>query len=155
GIMGMREGGTAKLEEAVAALREALKERTRERAPLRWAATQDQLGIMLKALGERESGTAKLEEAVTAFRQALTERTVEVARRGWIASNWHLGDCLALIADRSRDPSRAGEAIEALALARDAAARLSAEPLKMRVEDSLFAAYFGRARLFFHGGSLA
>src|SRR5262249_13773925 len=34
-----RESGTAKLEEAVVAYREALKERTRERVPLDWAPT--------------------------------------------------------------------------------------------------------------------
>jgi hypothetical protein len=36
-ILGGRESGTAKLEEAVAAYREALKEQTHERAPLDWA----------------------------------------------------------------------------------------------------------------------
>ena len=37
--LGERESGTGKLEEAVAAYREALKERTRERVPLDWAMT--------------------------------------------------------------------------------------------------------------------
>jgi hypothetical protein len=35
---------TARLEEAVAAYRDALKERTRERVPLDWAGTQNNLG---------------------------------------------------------------------------------------------------------------
>lgn len=35
--LGERESGTDKLEEAVAAYREALKENTRERVPLEWA----------------------------------------------------------------------------------------------------------------------
>ena len=60
--LGERESGTAKLEEAVAAYREALKELTRERVPLDWAGTQNDLGAALSALGTRESGTAKLEE---------------------------------------------------------------------------------------------
>ena len=38
--LGERENGTARLEEAVAAYREALQERTRERVPLDWAGTQ-------------------------------------------------------------------------------------------------------------------
>ena len=42
--LGQRESGTARLEEAVAAYREALKERTRERVPLQWAMTQNNLG---------------------------------------------------------------------------------------------------------------
>jgi hypothetical protein len=41
-----------------------LKELTRERAPLDWAATRNNLGNALRALGKRESGTGKLEGAV-------------------------------------------------------------------------------------------
>src|SRR5262249_55489513 len=54
GALGGRESGTAKLEEAVLAFREALKEQTRERVPLEWAGTQNSLGIVLWRLGERE-----------------------------------------------------------------------------------------------------
>ena len=75
--LGWRESGTERLEQAVQAYRAALEERTRERVPLDWATTQDDLGSALSALGERESGTAKLEEAVTAYRAALEERTRE------------------------------------------------------------------------------
>jgi len=70
--LGEREGGSAKLEEAVVALREALKEYTRDRVPLDWAMTQNNLGSALERLGVRESGTARLEEAVAAYREALT-----------------------------------------------------------------------------------
>jgi hypothetical protein len=48
-----RESGTARL-------RAALEERTRERVPLDWAMTQNNLGLALQALGERESGTARV-----------------------------------------------------------------------------------------------
>ncbi len=75
--LGERESGTARLEEAVAAYRAALEERTRERVPLDWATTQNNLGNALSTLGERESGTARLEEAVAAYRAALEERTRE------------------------------------------------------------------------------
>ncbi|MBI1331136.1 MAG: tetratricopeptide repeat protein, partial [Alphaproteobacteria bacterium] len=64
---------TARLEEAVTAYREALKERTRERVPLDWAMTQNNLGTALTCLGGRESGTARLEEAAAAYREALGE----------------------------------------------------------------------------------
>jgi hypothetical protein len=40
----MRESGTIRLEEAVVAYREALKEITRERVPLDWATIQNNLG---------------------------------------------------------------------------------------------------------------
>ena len=45
--LGERESGTKHLEEAVAAYREALKESTRERVPLDWAGTQNNLGNAL------------------------------------------------------------------------------------------------------------
>ena len=80
-----RQGGTAKLEEAVAAYRAALEE-TRERVPLGWAMTQNNLGNALRALGERESGTARLEEAVAAYRAALQERTRERVPLNWATS---------------------------------------------------------------------
>ena len=71
--LGARESGTARRgwRRPVAAYRAALEEWTRERVPLRWAMTQDNLGNALQALGARESGTARLEEAVAAYRAAL------------------------------------------------------------------------------------
>jgi exonuclease VII small subunit len=70
-VPGERESGTARLEEAVAVYRNALKEYTRERVPLHWAMTQNNLGGALRTLGERESGTARLEEAIAAYRAAI------------------------------------------------------------------------------------
>ncbi len=70
----------------MAAYREALTERTRERVPLDWATTQNNLGSALASLGERESGTAKLEEAVAAYREALKERTRERVPLDWATS---------------------------------------------------------------------
>ena len=74
-VLGEREAGTARLEEAVAAYRAALQERTRERVPLDWATAQMNLGAALRVLGEREAGTARLEEAVAAFDACLTVTT--------------------------------------------------------------------------------
>ena len=69
--LGERESGTSRLEEAVIAYREALKENTREQRPLEWARTQNNLGAALRVLGQRESGTARLEEAIGVDREAL------------------------------------------------------------------------------------
>ena len=78
--LGERESGTARLEEAVTAYREALTERTREHVPLHWATTQNNLGNALSMLGQRESGTARLEEAVTAYREALRKEPASACR---------------------------------------------------------------------------
>lgn len=66
-ILGGRESGKARLEEAVAIYRAALEERTRERVPLDRAWTQSRLGDALGALGDafiargdQENGTARL-----------------------------------------------------------------------------------------------
>jgi hypothetical protein len=70
--LGERESGTARLEQAVTAYSDALKERTRERVPLQWATTQSNLGDALAALGHRDSGTSWLEEALAAWTACLT-----------------------------------------------------------------------------------
>ena len=101
----------AKLEEAVVAYREALKERTRERVPLQWATTQNNLGAALMLLGERESGTAKLEEAVVAYREALKERTRERMPLDWASSFGNEGIALIHLAERRRDAAMAETAL--------------------------------------------
>jgi hypothetical protein len=52
-ILGARERGTARLEEAVAAYRDALRQRTRERVPLDWAMSFGNRGVALMFLAER------------------------------------------------------------------------------------------------------
>ena len=110
---GRRESGTAKLEEAVAPFREALKERTRERVPLDWAMTQTNLGIALFRLGERESGAAKLEEAIAAYREALKERTRERIPRDWAVAQNNLGIALFRLGERESGTAKLEEAIAA------------------------------------------
>ena len=71
--VGLQAGTNDTLIRAVEAYRAALLEYTRERVPLNWATTQNNLGTALKTLGERESGTARLQEAIKAYRGALEE----------------------------------------------------------------------------------
>jgi tetratricopeptide (TPR) repeat protein len=69
--LGMEFGDKTALVDATARCRALLDRRDRERVPLDWAMTQNNLGTALQMLGERESGTARLEEAVAAYRAAL------------------------------------------------------------------------------------
>ena len=92
--LGQRETGTARLEEAVAAFRLALEERTRDRVPLDWAMTQMNLGNALLTLGNRETGTARLEEAVAAYRLALEENTRDRVPLDWAMTQMNLGTAL-------------------------------------------------------------
>ena len=109
--LGERESGTARLEEAVATFRDALKEWTREHVPLQWAGTQDNLGVTLQALGARESGTARLEESVASHREALRERTRERVPLDWAFSFGNEGVALMLLAERRRDAAMAKTAL--------------------------------------------
>jgi hypothetical protein len=99
-----RERHGAPLGQAVVAYREALKERTRERVPLDWAMTQNNLGAALMTLAVRESGTARLEEAIVAYREALKERTRERVPLNWAMSFGSQGLVLMLLAERTKDP---------------------------------------------------
>jgi hypothetical protein len=100
--LGERESGTARLEEAVAAYRAALGERTRERVPLDWATRQNGLGNALRAIGEREAGTVRLEEAVAAYHAALKEQTRERVPLDWATTQNGLGNALLRIDARER-----------------------------------------------------
>lgn len=97
------EHSTARLEEAVATYREALQEYPRQRAPVRWAALQNDLGLTLWRLGEHEDRTARLKEAVLSFEAALQERTRDRAPIQWAMTNCALGFPLARIAEREGD----------------------------------------------------
>ncbi len=109
--LGEHESGTARLEEAVAAFRAALTERTRELAPLDWASTQRSLGSTLWRLGERESSPARLEEAVAACRAALTEGTRERVPLDWAWTQNTLGLALWRLGERESGTARLEEAV--------------------------------------------
>jgi hypothetical protein len=73
-------GGTARLHEAVAALRTAVEERTRERLPLDWAKPQTISASRSRGLAR---GRVRLEKAVAAFNSCLT--VIETAWPGeWV-----------------------------------------------------------------------
>jgi hypothetical protein len=71
-LLGERESGTARLEEAVAAYREALKEKTRERVPLDWARSTGNQGVTFMLLAGRRRDTAMAKLAVRQIEAALT-----------------------------------------------------------------------------------
>jgi tetratricopeptide (TPR) repeat protein len=111
--LGERESGTARLEQAVNAYRDALREHTRERRPLDWAMTQNNLGSALATLGEHESGTARLEQAVSAYRDALQERTRERVPLDWAGTQNNLGNALSMLGERESGTARLEQAVNA------------------------------------------
>jgi len=68
--LGLRESGTTRLEEAVAAYREALKEDSR-RGPSQWASTLGYEGFALMILAERRVDPAMAESALSRITTAV------------------------------------------------------------------------------------
>ena len=108
-----RRDATRHLTEAVTAFHAALEERTRDRVPLEWAATQDNLGVALARLGEREVGTGHLTEAVAAFHAALEETTPDRAPLDWAVTQNNLGNALFRLGERETGTAHLTEAAAA------------------------------------------
>jgi tetratricopeptide (TPR) repeat protein len=113
GLLGGREPGTTRLEQAVDAFRTAATEWTQDRVPLDWARTQMNLGAALQTLGERESGTARLKQAVEAFRDALTEYRQDRVPLDWATTQVNLGTALLNLGQREAGTTRLEQAVEA------------------------------------------
>ena len=112
-IFGDQTGQPEPLSEAVVAYRAALQEYTRERVPLDWALTQNNLGNALQRLGEREADTTHLEEAVVAYRAAVQEYTRERVPLDWALTQNNLGNALATLGEREADTAHLEEAVVA------------------------------------------
>jgi hypothetical protein len=76
--LGARESGTARLEEAFAAYRDALKERTRERVPLQWDMSTGNQGVALTVLAERRRDLAMAKRAQAQISAAFETFAVRV-----------------------------------------------------------------------------
>jgi tetratricopeptide (TPR) repeat protein len=101
------------LEKAAQTYHQVLKELSREREPLEWAAVQDNLGGVLRLLGEREQDISVLHQAINAFGEALNERTLERAPMLWVGSQGNLGAALANLG-ALKQPARLEEALSVL-----------------------------------------
>jgi tetratricopeptide (TPR) repeat protein len=112
-VYGEQAGISQPLEEAIGDLKEVLKECTRDRVPLDWAATQNDLGMVLYRLGELEAGTTRLEEAVAAYQEALKERTRERVPLDWAQTQNDLGMALDRLGEREAGTARLEEAVAA------------------------------------------
>ena len=85
----------------------------RDRVPLRWASSQNDLGNVLLALGQRESGSARLQEATTAYLEALKEWTRERAPLDWATTQNNLGLAFWTLGERESGTDRLEAAVTA------------------------------------------
>ena len=110
---GDQRGDNAALKKSIEVYERALQERTRDRVPLDWAGTENNLGIALGTLGERESGTARLEEAVAAYRAALEELTRARVPLNWAQTQNNLGATLEALGERESGTAQLEQAVTA------------------------------------------
>ena len=108
-----------RLRQAVSAFQASLEERTRARAPLDWAGTQNNLASALLKLGAGEDGTARIQEAVAAYGAALQEYTREQAPAYWAMSFGNQGVAMMSMADRTNDGAMAETALKQIQIALD------------------------------------
>ncbi|MGF1476774.1 MAG: hypothetical protein ACFB6S_14545 [Geminicoccaceae bacterium] len=106
-------GDNSALIEAIRVYGQALEEKTRERVPLDWAMTQNNLGDALWTLGQRESDTKRLEEAVEAFKASLEEQTRERVPLDWAMTQNNLGIALSILGQRESGTGRLEQSVEA------------------------------------------
>ncbi len=112
-ILGERESSAERIKKAVTTYQNALKEFPRERVPLDWAGTQNNLGNALSTLGERESDNKRLEQAVAAYKAALKELNRERVPLNWAMTHNNLGTALTTLGKRESDSKRLEQAVAA------------------------------------------
>ncbi len=105
GVLGER-GDDEALAKAVTAYENALKEYTREKAPMQWAMTQNNLGTVYEVLGQRGDDEA-LAKAVTAYKNTLKEHTREKAPMDWAMTQNNLGIVYRVLGQRGDDEALA------------------------------------------------
>ena len=111
--LGIQKGQNEYLEKTVAICMEILQERTRERVPLDWAMTQNNLGNVLTSMEERENNTDRLKQAVAAYTEALKERTRERVPLDWAMTQNNLGFALSRKGERENNTDQLEQAITA------------------------------------------
>ena len=110
---GDERGDNTALRQSIETWHLVLQYRARDRVPLDWAMTQNNLGIALQSLGERESGTARLEQAVGAYKAALEEWTRDRVPLDWARTQNNLGTALQSLGERESGTARLEQAVGA------------------------------------------
>jgi tetratricopeptide (TPR) repeat protein len=110
---GDERGNNAALQQSIQTWHLVLQQHPRDRVPLDWAGTQNNLGLALARLGERESDPAHLTEGVAAYRAALEELTRDRVPLNWAGTQNNLGIALSTLGERDSDTAHLTEAVAA------------------------------------------
>lgn len=107
---GSYRGDTDALFAAIAAYEDALAMASRETAPRRWTAVQNNIGTVYSELSERLTDPAMLEKATAAYRAVLDVRTVESDPDGWASVTYNLALLLMTQGERETGTAKLEEA---------------------------------------------
>ena len=110
---GEQSGKNESLAESIELYRKVLDEWTRERVPLDWAMTQNNLGLALETLGARENSTEQLEGAAAAFGEALKVLNRERDSHLWAMAQNNLGLTLKTLGQHANNTEQLEGAIAA------------------------------------------
>ncbi len=108
---GQQSGQNGALEDAIAKYR--VIENIYENNARDRAATKNNLGVALSALGERQKAAKNLEAAVTEFNLALKFRTQDQAPTEWAATQNNLGVALTNLGERKKNTQHLDAAVAA------------------------------------------
>jgi uncharacterized caspase-like protein len=103
------------LSEAANAFQQAIRHTDRKAAPLDWARSQSNLGMVLQTLGALHRDPATLKQAAEALNAALEETTRERSPLAWAAVQQELGVTLADLAQIDRGPETVDSLNKAIA----------------------------------------
>jgi tetratricopeptide (TPR) repeat protein len=110
---GNERGENTALIAAIERYRILLTLRPRDRVPLDWAMTQNNLGNALATLGQRENDMTRLEGAVAAYHAALEEWTRDRVPLDWAMTQNNLGNALRALGERESGMARLEGAVAA------------------------------------------
>jgi tetratricopeptide (TPR) repeat protein len=117
---GDRDAGKARLEESIAAYRDALSKYTPDNAGLSWASTESNLGDALQGLYESAGGLTFLDQAIDAFAKALTLYTKDTSKYHWATTYGQKGVALMLRAEQTKNLTEVENALRKIEVAKAA-----------------------------------
>jgi len=109
--IGEERANNAKLQDAIILYNKALSVWTRERFPVPWATTKNNLGNALKVLSDRQRSTSNHKEAIVAYRDALQEWTQQRAPVVWAMLHSNLGLAFQALGERETGTEGFKEAV--------------------------------------------
>jgi tetratricopeptide (TPR) repeat protein len=136
-ILGELEGDSELLRRSVSEWQSPFDAYLREKDPMTWAKTQNNLGVALSALSRREPGTKRLEEAVAAYRLAQEVYTRADAPADWARIQNNMGNALWALGNRQPGTARLEEAIDDLRAALEVFTRQDAPADWARIQNNM------------------